>query len=422
MPERIYENDDYIITPDTNADDAAGLSFAIAGSGLPLMFSDNVDGSFTMSTTIAGSLDFPAYYTVTVTDGCTVATETFMYSEVREKAALVTVVNLGDSTMDLFFSTTPEDATEMTHQKATSILARSADNQMHVVKVGTYDLSAYSRSFSNDTPEEYDVEDLFGTLSGITFELDKSYLVVVYMDELGDYQLMNTMLDMPEADESFSLTVSHFAGGVGPVNLINADTGDPLITGLEFGSTSDALELSINAAYNVGLDIDNDNMIDAYLPPLPAGTFDAGVSVNVGAFLNDVDLQFSVYEYLMGEGGFGTLAPYVPPMQIQELIDNLPYALNGYENNEDAELGDPSTREFLAPEGTTSITIMIDYSTEPSWDDLIVKDIEGNEVFNGNGTGVDVTIVIPGSYFSIGVDSDFSGTYDGYTITSVVFE
>jgi hypothetical protein len=349
-----------------------------------------------------------------------------MYSEVREKAALVTVVNLGDNTMDLFFSTTPEDATEITHQKATSILARSSDNEIQVVKVGTYDLSAYSRSFSNDTPEEYDAEDLFGTLSGITFELDKSYLVVVYMDDLGDYQLMNMMLDMPEAEESFNLTVSHFAGGVDPVNLINADTGDPLITGLEFGSTSDALELSINATYNVGLDIDNDNLIDAYLPPLPAGTFDAGTSINVGAFLNGGDLNFSVYEYLMSEGAFGTFGPYVPPMQIQELIDNLPYASNGYEANENADVGDPSTREFLAPEGTTSITITIDYETEEFfgtyYDDIIVKDSEGNEVFNERGMEVDVTIVIPGSYFSIGVDSDGSGQGSGYTITSVIFE
>ncbi|MAD60825.1 MAG: hypothetical protein CMH49_04805, partial [Myxococcales bacterium] len=90
--------------------------------------------------------------------------------------------------------------------------------------------------------------------------------------------------------------------------------------------------------------------------------------------------------------------------------------------------------QIQAPEGTTSITLTMDYEAEDGYDFVVIKDVDGNliaqdgsryrfgddytaEGLTGSATAYQVTV--PGSYVMIGIDSDGSGVRVGYTITAI---
>ena len=230
------------------------------------------------------------------------------------------------------------------------------------------------------------------------------------------------------------MSVSHYAAGVGPADLINLDDGSVLVDDLAYGATSDVLELSVAGAYNLGIDIDQDGNADALLPPIAENDFTAGDSWNVSAVINpDAEVMFALSGIGAGDEGrengfvFGLLSPYTPPLTVAEMQALLPYSSNGYQAFEQPAVGNPSAVEIVAPEGTASITLVVNYDFEDfssagtCFDELVFVDSMGVE-YRDDYCGDDITdleITIPGAYVLVGVDSDFGTQRDGYTITSI---
>ena len=105
----------------------------------------------------------------------------------------------------------------------------------------------------------------------------------------------------------------------------------------------------------------------------------------------------------------------------EQLATALPYSVV-YSSSENAAVGDSSYRRIIAPAGTSSITLGIGYSTEFDYDNFIVTDAAGEEVFNSNGTNACVEIVVQGSEAILGVDSDFGLNWDGYTVYAISWQ
>jgi len=413
VPEKIYEFESYLITPETNAADASALRFAVAGAGLPVSFTDNLDGTFSLNTNDADELDAPAHYSVTATDGCTVATGTFSLSSITPKAASVTIINLTNDTIDAFFDVTIGESSYL--NKVQFISGVSVDNDITLIKVGATEVSIYANSFSNDVPEDYDAEDFIGSTDTLTFEQDKLYVIYVLPADEG-VEFINYEVGAVDAEpiENASLTVAHFSATIGPVDVIDIDTGAILIDDLESGTISDALEVTPMTTYNLGVDIDQDAVADVELEFVPEAGIHYQVSARSSGFRTTLGLtQFD------GEGfDYDDILTIVPPIAIDEVM--LPFELGGYQNNEDGVPGDPSTNVFVGPEGTTQITVTFDFVVENFWDELVILDSEGNEVYRETGEESGVEVTIPGPWFSIGVDSDGSSTRDGYTIQTIV--
>ena len=124
---------------------------------------------------------------------------------------------------------------------------------------------------------------------------------------------------------------------------------------------------------------------------------------------------------------FGLLSPYTPPLTVAEMQALLPYSSNGYQAFEQPAVGNPSAVEIVAPEGTASITLVVNYDFEDfssagtCFDELVFVDSMGVE-YRDDYCGDDITdleITIPGAYVLVGVDSDSGIQQDGYTITSI---
>jgi hypothetical protein len=378
-----------------------------------------------MTTTGGVDLDNPAYYTVTMTDGCTVATATFDYSKVLEKVAYITAVNFAPDDADIFLGTNLEGEMETSYLKLGDVEAFSMDDRTSVVPVGTYNLSAYDYSFFNDIPADYGPSDLFATLGDITFELEKNYIIFMYFNTDNEFILTVSELSAATTAENFTVNVSHYASIFGPVDVINVDENTILIDDLAFGSTSDVLELPVADAYNIGLDVDQDGSIDAQLPPLAENSFFAGDMVNISAYVDENGTpMFGISMIAEGEEGqsegfyYASLSEYMPPMMAAELEAQLPYNNGGYNNDETAGIGERSTIEIVAPEGSTSITLTLDIDTESCCDYVVIfSDMGEVERHSGTLSGVEVTV--PGAYARIGVESDYFLNYDGYSITGI---
>ena len=147
-------------------------------------------------------------------------------------------------------------------------------------------------------------------------------------------------------------------------------------------------------------------------------------SLNVSAYFEGGELMLGIT--LLSDGDFdfdaletGILAPPPEPMTTDELSANLPYSSGTYAANEGFGLYDQSTLEIVAPVGSTSITITLDFATEGCCDDIVILDIDGIEVYRNSGDETDVEVVVPGAYALIGIDADFGLQDDGYTITAL---
>jgi hypothetical protein len=189
----------------------------------------------------------------------------------------------------------------------------------------------------------------------------------------------------------------------------------------------------VAGAYNLGIDIDQDGEVDVLLPPIAENTFIAGESWNISAFINpEAEVMFTISGIGAGDEGrengfgFGLLSPYTPPMTVAEIQALLPYSSDGYMADELPQVGFPSAIEIVAPEGTASITLVVNYDLEDRfgggcWDELVFVDSMGVE-YRDDYCGDDITdleITIPGAYVLVGVESDGGTQQDGYTITSI---
>jgi hypothetical protein len=272
-------------------------------------------------------------------------------------------------------------------------------------------------------PEDYEPEDLLNMTENVNFELNKDYIIVVSYDVDGATVSSLVELMPTSMEETFSLNVSHFASGVDPVDIIDIDSTMVLIDDLALGLTSENLELSVAEDYNLGLDVDQDGVSDVDIT-IAAGDMVAGETLNVSAYFRSGELMLGITLLSDGDLGFdalptGILAPPPEPMTTDELSANLPYSSGTYSTNEGYGLYDPSSIGIMAPDGSASITITLDFDTESCCDDIVILDIDGTEVYRNAGSETGVEVVVPGAYALIGFDSDGSVQGDGYTITAI---
>ena len=446
LPETIYEFDSYTVTPDTNAEDPSALRFSVAGAGLPVSFVDNMDGSFAMNTGVGTELDFPAYYAVTATDGCSVATATISLQSFAEKAAFVSILNLTGSNYDVVVGSMPTGADEMIYEEYDFVADYDLESGQNVKASDSVSVWVFD-SFTSGPVDERDEEDFFGRVDGLNFELDKEYLLVIAKNDAGEFTADAIELVEPAMEETFVLSVSHYGLGADPVDILNLDTAEVLVDDLAYGVTSPSLELPVAPAYNLGLDVDQDGVSDFDIA-LEEEAFLPGDRVNVSAYFKAGVMNLSIsgidaeMDSFFDEFETTILAPPPEPTTLDEILANLPYSSGDYAPNETGGLYDQSTLQIQAPEGTTSITITFDYAFEvffgSNYDFLVVKDADGNQIeagvdadgnvvnvetrstrtgFGGVVTGL--TVEVPGSYALIGVAADGSGQDAGYTITAI---
>ena len=350
-------------------------------------------------------------------------------------------MNLTGQNYDVVFASMPPGADEMIYQEINSVYGFDADDFAEIKAAENTSMWVLDQ-YSNGPFDERE-EDLVGQVSGLNFELDKEYIVVVSYNDAGEIAADVMELGTPAMEDTFMISVSHYGMGADPVDILNLDTMEVAIDDLAYGVTSDSLELAVSGEYNFGLDVDQDGVSDFDFA-IAADDFLAGERVNVSAYF-DLGIMSLGITAIDAEGSVaffsvetGILAPPPEPMTVDEILANLPYSSNGYLSYESAGLYDRSTIQIQAPEGTTSITLTLDYDVEQGWDYVAIFDGEGARVSEGTdadgntvatetrfgregfaGSQTGFTVVIPGDYALVGIESDSGTEYDGYIITAI---
>ncbi|HCH62048.1 MAG TPA: hypothetical protein DFR83_04530 [Deltaproteobacteria bacterium] len=225
------------ITVESNA--AGDLSYAVSGYGLDYEWSGD---SFTVTPTT----DMPSSQVIIATDGCT--TDTFEFSvDAKVGNALLNIVHLyeGAPSVDVTLSGDAiEDAilTDFTFVSQTNYLETDA------------------RPYAFDLWVEGAVA---ATTDTIELMDQGTYTLVVYSDGGAPATLLieDDLSELSAAD-STRITAIHVADGIGQVDVWETVLGVALFEDLDFGAVSEAIEITSDADYTVGLDVDDDGAAD----------------------------------------------------------------------------------------------------------------------------------------------------------------
>ena len=440
LPEKVYEYRSDIVTVVSNAADASALSLSVSGGGLDVTFADNGDGTMTMNS--GATAEGAANYTLTATDGCSIATYSFRVEDINESASIINVVNMTSVDVDVW-STWNVDGVEDNAFEITSFGVGPFDVEGEgTIKGGNNTIMVFVEDAISSPADEYEPEVLLGETT-LDIDPDTAYSLFIYESPEGlTFDLVNTPI--PEEGNG-TVIVRHKAMSVGPVSLFAIDnTVDPatqteLIDELAFESSSDALGIPAGD-YDLGLDIDGDDVIDIFFPPFTVedgGRHIVDANEVTTACYSGVSFDFvTSYEYdynsevatLQLDSEPGAPVEVGPEGQVNfdALVAGLPYNVP-YSNSETVSIGDGSYRSIEAP-GASQITLGVGIDTEGCCDEFVVYDGAGTEVFRSAGSNACVEIVVPGSVAVLGVNSDssvdsfgFAG-YLGYTIFAASFE
>ncbi len=435
LPEKVYEYRSDIVTVVSNAADASGLSLSVSGGGLDVTFADNGDGTITMNSgaTAQGSANF----TLTATDGCSIATYSFGIEDINESTSIINVVNMTSVAVDVW-SIWNVDGVENNAFEITTFGVEPFDVEgEETIKGGNNTIMVFVEDEISSPADEYEPEVLLGETT-LEIDQDTAYSLFIYESPEGlIFDLVNTPI--PE-DGNGTVIVRHKAMSVGPVSLFAIDnTADPvtqteLIDELAFESSSDALSVPAGD-YDLGLDIDGDDIIDIFFPPFTVE--DGGrhiIDANEGTtacysgvsfdFVTSDEYDFSseVSTLELGSSEPGAPVQVGPEGQVNfdDLVAGLPYNVP-YTTNETVSIGDASYRSIEAP-GASQITLGVGIDTEGCCDDFVVYDGAGTEIFRSGGFNACIEIIVPGSVAVLGVDSDSSVEFSGYTVFAASFE
>ena len=396
----LYDNGTNTITVVTNAADGASVRLSFAGSGIPGTFTDNGDSSFGISFPMLDDFieDANAIYSVIATDGCSVATANFEIDNVSKNAGNVRIINLTEDEYTIWGQM--GEGEEASFDKWVSS-SDPYEQDSYAPYIGDSIMHIFSYAGGTDSPEDHDPESVVLVTEPITVTLGSESTIVIRTNAAGEVVAEIVEMGTP-AEGNFNLAFTHNFAGAPEVDLWDLSTGTEIASDLMYDMTYDAVELPAGLVY-LGIDVDNDMLVDITLTP-----FIVAEGENVH-FLAVADGEVPAFGASTADG-----ISDVPPATILGEDTELPYTVN-YENYEDAEAGDPSSRVFHFP-GATSIelTLTLDveegFSAGACFDDFIVTDVNGEEYFNGCGEDTVVTINVPGEWVFMGVDSDFSGT------------
>jgi hypothetical protein len=348
--------------------------------------------------------DANAIYSVIATDGCSVATANFEIDNVSKNAGKVRIINLTEDEYTIWGQM--GEGEEASFEKwvsssdsygQDSYAAYAGDSFMHIFYYA-----------NTDSPEEHDPASVVLVTEPITITRGVESTIVIRTNAAGEVVVEIVEMGTP-AEGNFNLAITHNFAGAPEVDLWDLSTGTEIASDIMYDMTYEAVELPAGLVY-LGIDVDNDSTVDITITPF---VVTEGENVH---FLAVADGEAPAFLKSTAER-----ISEVPPATILGENTELPYTVN-YENDEDNEAGDPSSRVFHLP-GATSIelTLTLNVETRGStscWDYFIVTDVYGDEYFNGCAEGEVVTINVPGEWVFIGVDSD-SGTSGSYQIDAI---
>lgn len=234
------------ITIDINGTD---IDYSVAGFGLDFTWTS--DTTFT----VTPSDDFISSYSITATDGCSVATANFDLEEGAEfGVSTVAIIHLFDGAGEV------------------DIRPSGTDSDSNIT---TMDYLQYTYRFDADSgPIALDVvmtDDLGNeTVAYTTPELmlmpNMDYTAVAFNNAGVLDVAVQTVSTETLVDPSLSTLVraSHFANGVGQVDIWDVTNSAALFADLDFGTSSDYVDLALvdATAQTLGLDADDDGTSD----------------------------------------------------------------------------------------------------------------------------------------------------------------